>query len=208
MTSPSPSNEPERLAVLRQYKILDTVPERSFDDLTALAALLCRTPIALISFLDSKRQWFKSRLGLELDQIPRDSSLCVHALKEPEILIVKDTRADERFRTNPVLAGNPELRFYAAAPLVTTAGYTLGALEVLDRVPRDLNRQQQNALRALSRQVVMQLDYRMTQRQLDRARLDNKGIKELLSREQVFLETLLDNIPDHIYFKDAQSRFT
>src|SRR5262245_50758295 len=128
MNSVSPSNEPERLAVLRQYKILDTVPERPFDDLTSLAALLCRTPIALISFLDSKRQWFKSKLGFELDQIPRESSLCAHALKEPEILVVRDTRSDERFRTNPVIAGNQEFRFYAAAPLVTTAGYTLGAL--------------------------------------------------------------------------------
>jgi PAS domain S-box-containing protein len=208
MNSPSPSNEPERLTVLRQYKILDTAPERSFDDLTTLAALLCRTPIALISFLDGQRQWFKSKLGLELDQIPRDSSLCAHAFKEPEVLIVRDTQADERFRTNPVTAGSQELRFYAAAPLVTSTGYALGALEVLDRVPRDLNHQQQKALCALSHQVMTQLDYRMAQRQLDRARLDNKGLKELLSREQVFLETLLDNIPDHIYFKDTQSRFT
>jgi two-component system cell cycle sensor histidine kinase/response regulator CckA len=208
MNSPSPGSEPERLEVLRQYKILDTVPEQPFDDLTTLAALLCATPIALISLLDGERQWLKSKLGLEVDQIPREVSLCAHALKQPDLFIVRDTQRDDRFRTNPLVTGNPGLRFYAAAPLVTTAGYALGALEVLDRVPRDLSRQQQEALRTLSHQVMAQLDHRMAQRQLDRARLDSKGLKELLNREQVFLETLLDNIPDHIYFKDTHSRFT
>ena len=208
MSSPSSSNEPARLEVLRQYKILDTVPEQPFDNLTTLAALLCATPIALISLLDGERQWLKSKLGLEIDQIPREVSLCAHALKQPGLFIVRDARQDERFRTNPLVTGSPGLRFYAAAPLVTTTGYALGALEVLDRVPRDLNHQQQEALRALSHQVMTQLDHRVVQRQLDRARLDSKGLKELLNREQVFLETLLDNIPDHIYFKDTHSRFT
>src|SRR5258708_869808 len=118
MNSPSPSNEPERLEVLRQYKILDTVPEQPFDDLTTLAALLCATPIALISLLDGERQWLKSKLGLEIDQIPREVSLCAYALKQSDLFIVRDTQRDDRFRTNPLVTGNPGLRFYAAAPLV------------------------------------------------------------------------------------------
>jgi PAS domain S-box-containing protein len=208
MNSPFPSDEPARLEMLGQYKVLDTAPEPVFDDLTALAALVCETPFALTSLLDDKRQWLKSRFGLQLDEIPRKLSLCAPALKHPDLFIVNDTRRDERFRTHPLVISDPGLCFYAAAPLVTSGGHALGALEVLDRVPRDLSPQQREALRALSRLVMAQLDHRLTQRQLDRARLDSRGLKELLNREQVFLDTLLDNIPDHIYFKDVQSRFT
>jgi len=208
MNSPFRSNEPERLSLLDQYRILHTPPEKEFDDLASLAALICGTPLASISFLDSQRQWFKSKIGLEMDQIPREVSLCAPALKQLGLFLIKDTQQDERFRTNPLVTHDPCVRFYAAAPLVTAGGYALGALEVLDRIARDLSGPQREALQVLSQQVMAQLEYRLARKQVDRTRLDNRALRELLTREQVFLETLLDNIPDHIYFKDTRSRFT
>jgi formate hydrogenlyase transcriptional activator len=153
-------NESERLLALRQYNVLDTLPEQSFDDLTRLASYICEAPIALVTLIDEDRQWFKSRVGLEANGTPRDQAFCAHAIHQPDLFIVPDALADERFADNPLVTSDPHIRFYAGAPLVTPEGYGLGTLCVIDRVPRELMPEQEEALRALSRQVMALLEAR------------------------------------------------
>ena len=160
MKSPTPHNEAARLQALRQYNILDTVPEEAFDDLTFLAAHVCKTPIALVSFIDKDRQWFKSNIGMTASETSRDISFCSHALMQRDLFIVRDALADDRFATNPLVLQEPNIRFYAGAPLITPEGEALGTLCVIDTVPRDLTEEQKEALRALSRRVITQLELR------------------------------------------------
>jgi len=154
------ANESARLAALGRYRILDTEPERGFDDLTLLASLICGTPMALITLVDANRQWFKSRVGVSLTETARAVSFCAHAIQHRDLFIVPDARNDERFRENPFVVGDPEIRFYAGAPLVTPDGHALGTLCVLDRVARTLTREQLEALSALCRQAEGQLELR------------------------------------------------
>lgn len=154
------SNEPARLASLHRYRILDTEPERAFDDLTMLASHICSTPMALITLVDADRQWFKSRIGITAPETSRTVSFCAHAIKQRDLFIIPDARADERLRDNPLVTGEPHIRFYAGAPLITPDGYALGALCVVDRVTRTLTPQQIDALDALRRQVQSQLELR------------------------------------------------
>jgi PAS domain S-box-containing protein len=160
MKAPLPENEAERLAALRSFAILDTPPEPAYDELSALAASICQTPIALISLVDENRQWFKSGVGWACGETPRDVAFCAHAILQPDLLIVPNARADERFATNPLVTSSPHIRFYAAAPLVTAEGHALGTLCVLDHKPRELTAEQVRALRALSHQVVAQFHLR------------------------------------------------
>jgi len=141
--------------------VLDTPREANFDEITALAAQICGTPMAAISLLDENRQWFKAKVGLTSEQTPRDIAFCAHALHGTDLLIVPDATKDERFAANPLVTGEPRIRFYAGTPLVTPAGYNLGALCVIDRVPRQLTAEQQHALDVLSRQVMAQLHLRL-----------------------------------------------
>ena len=157
MSYPIPENEAERLNTLRGYGILDTHPEDRFDDLTRLATLICGTPISLISLVDEDRQWFKSKTGLEMCQTPREEAFCAHAIMSPELLLVPDASQDPRFATNPLVLGELHVRFYAGAPLTAPNGHHLGALCVIDRVPRQLSREQLESLRILSRQVMAQV---------------------------------------------------
>jgi GAF domain-containing protein len=154
---PIPENEAERLNTLRGYGILDTHPEDRFDDLTRLATLICGTPISLISLVDEDRQWFKSKTGLEMCQTPREEAFCAHAIMSPELLLVPDASQDPRFATNPLVLRELHVRFYAGAPLTAPNGHHLGALCVIDRVPRQLSREQLESLRILSRQVMAQV---------------------------------------------------
>jgi anti-sigma regulatory factor (Ser/Thr protein kinase) len=154
------SNEPARLAALHRYQILDTEPERAFDDLTMLASHICGTPMALITLVDADRQWFKSRIGIAPSETSRTISFCAHAIKQRDLFIIPDVRADERFRDNPLVTGDPHIRFYAGAPLVTPDGFALGTLCVVDRVTRTLTPAQIEALDALRRQVQSQLELR------------------------------------------------
>ncbi|HEY9873081.1 MAG TPA: PAS domain S-box protein, partial [Candidatus Obscuribacterales bacterium] len=159
--APLPENEQARLASLYEYKILDTEPEQSFDELTRLAAYICGTPIALVSLVDANRQWFKSKVGLNALETPRSVAFCTHALLEPQqVLIVPDSHADERFADNPLVTSDPNVRFYAGVPLTTADGNSLGTLCVIDHVPRDLKPEQVEALRDLGRQVLRQMELR------------------------------------------------
>lgn len=153
-------NEPDRLAALRRYRILDTPPEAAFDGLVQLAAHTCRAPVALISLIDERRQWFKAEIGLGVRETPLDCSICLTAMLEPEALIVPDLGADPRFAHNPLVAGQPHLRFYAGAGLRTPEGLPLGALCVLDYAPRSLTEDQTVTLGLLAQQVMAQLDLR------------------------------------------------
>jgi two-component sensor histidine kinase len=152
--------ESERLAALRSYRVLDTPPEPEFDDLVQLAARACQTPVALISLIDERRQWFKAQVGLGVRETPLDRSICLSAMLLPGLTIVPDLTEDPRFVGNPLVTGEPHLRFYAGAVLRTPDGVPLGALCVLDHMPRDLTQEQASTLTMLARQVMSQLELR------------------------------------------------
>lgn len=157
--APIPPNEAERLAALHSYAILDTLSEQAFDDVTFLASLILKTPIALISLIDRDRQWFKSKLGIEASQTPREDAFCAHALMQPDdVFVVSDARADARFANNPLVTGNPHIRFYAGAPLLSVDGFAVGTVCVIDNKPREINTDDMRALRALSRLVTVLLE--------------------------------------------------
>lgn len=166
---PIPKDESDRLRKLRSYKILDTKPEERFDELTQLAAIICGVPISLITLIDTDRQWFKSRVGLELSETPRAQAFCTHAIMQPEMFIVPDAAKDERFAKNALVTGDPHIRFYAGAPLATADGHLLGTMCVIDRQPRDLSDDQKRALQILGRQVVANMELRSNLRELREA---------------------------------------
>ena len=161
-----PPDEAERLAALEAYQVLDTLPEESFDDLTRIAASICDMPIALISLVDADRQWFKSRFGLTTAETPRAVSFCGHVVADGRLLVVEDATLDQRFADNPLVTDGPVVRFYAGAPLLTPTNHVLGTLCVIDHEPRQLSAERLDTLAALARQVVSQLELRLSLRRL------------------------------------------
>jgi GAF domain-containing protein len=155
-----PKNEEARLAALEKYAILDTDPEAVFDDLTLLASFVCKTPMAMISLIDEERQWFKSAVGSTAKETSRDVAFCSNAIMQEDVFVVPDATKDERYRNNPMVVADPHIRFYAGAPLITDEGYALGTLCVIDQKPRELEPEQHDALKALSRLVLAQLEFR------------------------------------------------
>jgi GAF domain-containing protein len=180
MKAPLTEREQERLEALREYRILDTPPERAFDDLTALAAYVCDVPIALVSLVDTDRQWFKSKFGLEATETSRDASFCAHAILQDDILVVQDTHLDERFAANPLVTSEPNIRFYAGVPLLSPEALPLGTLCVIDHEPRELNTAQIRALEGIARQVVSQLELRLVSARLAQALEKINLIEELI----------------------------
>ncbi len=154
------NDEAARIEALLEYKILDTRPEVAFDDITRLASYICGTPIALVSLVDTNRQWFKSKVGLDAIETPRDIAFCTHAIQQTDVFMIPDATLDERFVNNPLVTSSPHIRFYAGVPLINAEGYGLGTLCVIDDVPRKLSSKQVEALQILGRQVMNRLELR------------------------------------------------
>ena len=201
-SAPVPGNESARLEALRRFEVLDTLPQQIFDDITQLAATLCDTPIALISLVDEKRQWFKSCIGLDVSQTGREVAFCSHAILEPKnVMVVQDATRDARFHDNPLVQGAPDIRFYAGAPIVTEDGLALGTVCVIDRAARSLTARQEAALRSLSRLVVTLLEQDKQRRDAARLTADRARQTVLylqaLEAESLDLMTFVDR--DYVY---------
>ncbi len=181
--------DPGRIAALAGFRILDTPAEEGFDDIVQLAVLLCDVPVALVSLVAEDRQWFKARIGLTACETDLDSSVCAHALAEPDLFVIPDLTADVRTSFNPLVMGEPHLRFYAGAPLRLSTGHVLGSLCVIDHRPRPegLTGKQADGLRALARQVVSQLELRQVLRE-----------RESMMREQQRSHSILQTVTDHV----------
>lgn len=176
-----PLNESERIHALEEYQILDTLPEKEFDNITCIASQICETPVSLISLIDSKRQWFKSHHGSLATETPRDVAFCAHAINRAhEIFIIPDSRNDERFLDNPLVLGEPHVIFYAGVPLVSPDGFVLGTLCVTDETPRQLSSEQLQSLKSLAEQTISLFELRKANLELAKAKqiLENRN-KEL-----------------------------
>jgi len=187
-----PDNEAARVEELRSYAILDTLPEKEYDEITFLASQICSTPISLVSLLDDTRQWFKSHHGIEATETPKEFAFCAHSINyKNEVLIVPDSRQDERFFDNPLVTDDPHVIFYAGIPLVTPNGYPLGTLCVIDNKPKQLDESQIKALEMLSNQLMKLLELRKKKLELE---IKNKAINDSINYSQKIQYSILPNI--------------
>jgi diguanylate cyclase (GGDEF)-like protein/PAS domain S-box-containing protein len=193
--APWPANEKERLAALRKYDILDTEPEAAFESMVHLASYICQTPIAAISLVDENRQWFKAIVGLDAKETSRDVAFCAHTILQDETMIIRDAQEDERFFDNPLVTSAPGIRFYAGVPLVTSQGYHLGTLCVIDRVPRVLEAAQLEAVKTLADNVMAHLDLR----------LSHKLIRQHVSDLQL-AATIFESSSESMIVTDTENR--
>jgi PAS domain S-box-containing protein len=190
-----PENEIDRLRALLQYDIMDSFAEEAFDDLTALASQICETPIALISLVDEKRQWFKSKVGLNVNETKREHSFCGHTILQNDVLEVKDAIMDPNFKDNPLVTSNPNIRFYAGMPLTDRDGFNLGTLCVIDQKPRVLNEAQRHNLRTLAKQVTALIEARLYKKTI-------QSLNQAISQQLDFFTSILNNAPAMIAFWD------
>ena len=193
--APVSTNEAARVAALDRYAILDTEPEQSFDDLVILAAHICKAPIAMLSLVDDRRQWFKSTVGVQIRETPREISFCARAIQQSGLFIIPDAQEDPRFKDNPLVTGEPHMRFYAGAPLVNDEGFALGTLCVGDRQPRELEDEQKAALTSLSHLAMRQIELRTNLQMLkdalnDRTREEHARELELKRLEEKLVRVL------------------
>lgn len=205
--APLPQDEAARLEALDECGILDTLPEQAYDDITHLASIICGTPIALMSLIDDKRQWFKSRFGLDTRETSREFAFCAHAILQSDVFVVPDAATDPRFADNPLVAAEPNIRFYAGAPLITEDGNKLGTLCVIDRTPRELSKAQKTALAALARQVMAQLELRRKLQQLEQTAAKQAQAEVALRASQERFNAFMDHSPALAFMKDAAGRF-
>ncbi len=178
-----PENEQARIQALLRYEVLDTEPEAAYDDFVKLASYICQTPIALISLVDPTRQWFKAQVGCPATETFRDIAFCAHAIHQSDVFVVPDTLADPRFVDNPLVTGDPHIRFYAGAPLITPEGLAIGTLCAIDREPRILSPEQLSALQTLARQVVAQLELRRLTKELQQVLESKNKLFHILSHD-------------------------
>lgn len=192
---PVPDNEDSRLHALEDYAIMDSLPEQAYDDFVKLASAICNTPIALITLLDDHRQWFKATVGMNASETPRSQAFCAHAIMNPaEVMTVQDATQDDRFASNPLVTGDPNIRFYAGAPLVAPTGEALGTLCVIDSEPRELTAPQLEALQVLSRGIIGQLELRRSIAMLEQSVLDQEKYVELMHEYQQDMEKVRLNL--------------
>jgi signal transduction histidine kinase len=200
-----PKNENERLSDLKAYEILDTLPEKEYDDITRIASQICQTKVSLISLVDENRQWFKSHYGIDATETPREHAFCAHAINNiNDVLEVSDSRKDERFHDNPLVTGEPNIVFYTGVPLVSNEGNALGTLCVIDSEPKKLNEEQIDSLKALANQVIKLFELRKRQRMLKQT---NKHLEEKYKELEKFaliaahdIKSPLNNISTIIHF--------
>lgn len=183
ISAPLHPDELKRLEALARYEVLDTQDEKAFDELTQLASNICGTSISLISLVDTNRQWFKSKVGLRAEETSRDIAFCSHAILQEGVFEVPDTALDERFADNPLVTADPDISFYAGAPLVTPSGHAIGTLCVIDPLPKKLTLDQSNSLKILARQVVSQLELRFHNRQLQRMQTEQEQFFALMAHD-------------------------
>ncbi|MCS7005241.1 MAG: GAF domain-containing protein [Cytophagales bacterium] len=184
-----------RLNALLKYEILDTEEEQVFNDLAKITSQICQTPIALVNLLDSSRQWFKAKVGIQIQETPRELSFCTHAIQQDEIFEIEDATQDARFSQNPYVTGEPYVRFYAGMPLKTPQGYNIGTLCVIDTKKRKLSDAQKLALRTLAQQVIFQLELRRNQKELEKEISKNKFLYlDLNSVKQEQLQKIYESI--------------
>ena len=177
-----PANEAQRLEALHRYRILDSDREQTFEDLVTIARAVAGTSMAAVTLVDAERQWFKSVQGTVVAELPREHSMCGHAILQPsEVMVVEDARTDARFHDNPLVTGDPRVRFYAGAPLISTDGLPLGTLCVFDPQPRTLDADRTQALAALSRQVMVVMELRRFALDIQQHMLERADYERLLS---------------------------
>ena len=176
-------SECERLQTLLRYEILDTADDKAFDELTQLASSICQTPISLISLVDDHRQWFKSKVGIDAPETPKNIAFCSHAILQEKIFEVPNALDDQRFCDNPLVTGTPDIRFYAGAPLIAPNGLAIGTLCVIDSEAKTLNENQRQMLTALAKQVISQLELRLRSHQLERMNRERDQLFTMISHD-------------------------
>lgn len=192
--------EKKRIQALKKYDILDTLPEKQFDDITRLASIICGKPIALISLIEEDRQWFKSKIGMDAKDTAREDSFCRYAIEQDEIFEVEDSHTDKRFVDNPFVLGDPNIRFYAGAPLKTPDGYNIGTLCVIDSKPDKLTPEQRDALKILANEVVVNLELRKERNKL-------LGERHSVLEANELLIAFFENSPSVILMTDTEGNY-